>query len=351
MTFIDTKNQKMSNIYKELQTRILVLDGAMGTMLQQYNFSEEDFRGERFKDYPSSLKGNNDLLSLTQPKAIKEIHEKYFEAGADIVETNTFSGTTIAMADYNMENLVYELNFQSAKIAKEVAIEFTRKNPKKPRFVAGAIGPTNKTASLSPDVNEPAYRAVTFDELRLAYKQQVEALLDGGVDLLLVETIFDTLNAKAALFAIDEVKEERNSTIPIMVSGTITDASGRTLSGQTVEAFLISISHIPLLSVGFNCALGAQQLQPYLQRLARETPFFTSAHPNAGLPNAFGEYDETPQEMQNFIEEYLKNSLINIIGGCCGTTPTHIKAIAEVAEKYKPRVHCSIPAQMEGGIA
>ena len=328
----------MSNIKDELQKRILVLDGAMGTMLQQYNFSEEDFRGERFKDYPSPLKGNNDLLSLTQPKAIAEIHAKYFEAGADIVETNTFSGTTIAMADYNMENLVYELNFESAKIAKEVADKFTKANPDKPRFVAGSIGPTNKTASLSPDVNRPEYRAITFNELRIAYKQQVEALIDGGADLLLVETIFDTLNAKAALFAIEEVKEERHIAIPIMVSGTITDASGRTLSGQTVEAFLTSISHIPLLSVGFNCALGAQQLKPYLQRLSNETNFYTSAHPNAGLPNAFGEYDETPKQMQGYIEDYLKNNLINIIGGCCGTSPAHIKAIADVAKNYKPRL-------------
>jgi len=328
----------MSNIKDELQKRILVLDGAMGTMLQQYNFSEEDFRGERFKDYPSPLKGNNDLLSLTQPKAIAEIHAKYFEAGADIVETNTFSGTTIAMADYNMEDLVYELNFESAKIAKEVADKFTKANPDQPRFVAGSIGPTNKTASLSPDVNRPEYRAITFNELRIAYKQQVEALIDGGADLLLVETIFDTLNAKAALFAIEEVKEERHINIPIMVSGTITDASGRTLSGQTVEAFLTSISHIPLLSVGFNCALGAQQLKPYLQRLSNETDFYTSAHPNAGLPNAFGEYDETPKQMQGYIEDYLKNNLINIIGGCCGTSPAHIKAIAEVAKNYKPRL-------------
>ena len=328
----------MPNIYTEIQKRILVLDGAMGTMLQAYKFTEEDFRGERFKDYPSSLKGNNDLLSITQPKAIAEIHKKYFEAGADIVETNTFSGTTIAMADYNMESLVYELNYESAKIAKEVANEFTKQNPNRPRFVAGSIGPTNKTASLSPDVNRPEYRAITFNELRIAYKQQVEALLDGGVDLLLVETIFDTLNAKAALFAIDEVQVERNIDIPIMVSGTITDASGRTLSGQTVEAFLASISHIPLLSVGFNCALGAKQLQPYLKRLSRETNFYTSAHPNAGLPNAFGEYDETPKQMQAFIESYLKDDLINIIGGCCGTSPAHIKAIAEVAEKYQPRL-------------
>ena len=328
----------MSRIKQVLEKRILVLDGAMGTMLQQYNFTEEDFRGERFKDYPSPLKGNNDLLSLTQPKAIADVHAKYFEAGADIVETNTFSGTTIAMADYDMEDLVYELNFESAKIAKEVADTFTKQNPDKPRFVAGSIGPTNKTASLSPDVNRPEYRAITFNELRIAYKQQVEALIDGGVDILLVETIFDTLNAKAALFAIEEVKEERNIDIPIMVSGTITDASGRTLSGQTVEAFLTSISHIPLLSVGFNCALGAEQLKPYLQRLSNETEFFTSAHPNAGLPNAFGEYDESPKQMQSYIEDYLKDNLINIIGGCCGTSPEHIKAIADVAQKYKPRL-------------
>jgi len=327
----------MSDIKNILQKHILVLDGAMGTMLQQYNFSEEDFRGERFKDYPSSLKGNNDLLSLTQPEAIATIHAKYFEAGADIVETNTFSGTTIAMADYDMEDLVYELNYESAKIAKKVAEEFTKQNPDKPRFVAGSIGPTNKTASLSPDVNRPEYRAITFDELRVAYKQQVEALIDGGVDILLVETIFDTLNAKAALFAIEEVKEDRNIDIPIMVSGTITDASGRTLSGQTVEAFLASVSHIPLLSVGFNCALGAEQLKPYLQRLSNETEFYTSAHPNAGLPNAFGEYEESPKQMQAYIEEYLQDDLINIIGGCCGTSPAHIKAIAAVAKKYAPR--------------
>lgn len=327
----------MTNIKLEIQKRILVLDGAMGTMLQAYKFTEDDYRGDRFKDYPSSLKGNNDLLSLTQPEAIAEVHRKYFEAGADIVETNTFSGTSIAMADYNMENLVYELNYESAKIAKRVADEFTNANPSQPRFVAGSIGPTNKTASLSPDVNKPEYRAITFDELRIAYKEQVEALIDGGVDVLLVETIFDTLNAKAALFAIEEVKEERQIDIPIMVSGTITDASGRTLSGQTVEAFLTSISHIPLLSVGFNCALGAEQLKPYLQRLSNETYFFTSAHPNAGLPNAFGEYDQSPKQMQQLIEDYLQDGLINIIGGCCGTNPDHIKAIAEVAKNYKPR--------------
>ena len=327
----------MSEIFKILQNRILVLDGAMGTMLQRYTFDEADYRGERFKDFPHPLKGNNDLLSLTQPQAIAEVHRKYFEAGADIVETNTFSGTSIGMADYHMEDLVYELNYESAKIAKQVAAEFTKTNPTKPRFVAGSIGPTNRTASLSPDVNRPEFRAITFEELRVAYKEQVEALIDGGVDMLLVETIFDTLNAKAALFAIEEVKEERDIDIPVMVSGTITDASGRTLSGQTVEAFMASVSHVPLLSIGFNCALGAEQLKPYLQRLAQKTEFFTSAHPNAGLPNAFGAYDQTPKEMQALIRDYLDHELVNIIGGCCGTTPEHIKAIAEVAKEYKPR--------------
>ncbi|TGD57398.1 homocysteine S-methyltransferase family protein [Flavobacterium humi] len=323
----------MSKITEAIQERILVLDGAMGTMLQRYNFSEEDFRGARFKDFPHPLKGNNDLLSITQPEAVKEVHRQYFKAGADIVETNTFSGTTIGMADYHLEDFVYELNFESAKIAREVANEFTDR----PRYVAGSIGPTNRTASMSPDVNDPGYRAVTFDDLRIAYKQQAEALLDGGCDLLLVETIFDTLNAKAALFAIEEVKEERNLDIPVMVSGTITDASGRTLSGQTVEAFLISVSHIPLLSVGFNCALGADLLKPYLKVLSQNTSFNISAHPNAGLPNAFGEYDETPKQTQALIKEYLEDNLVNIIGGCCGTTPEHIRMIAEIAKEYKPR--------------
>ncbi|MPS74333.1 MAG: 5-methyltetrahydrofolate--homocysteine methyltransferase [Chryseobacterium sp.] len=324
-------------LYKALNDRILILDGAMGTMIQRYNFTEEDYRGERFKDWESPLKGNNDLLSLTQPKAIEEIHRKYLLAGADIIETNTFSGTTIAMADYHMEDLVYELNYESAKIAKKVCDEFTSQNPDKPRFVAGSIGPTNRTASLSPDVNDPGYRAITFDELRIAYKQQAEALLDGGSDILLVETIFDTLNAKAALFAIDEIREERNITIPIMVSGTITDASGRTLSGQTADAFLISVSHMDLISVGFNCALGAKQLTPYLEILANHTDFGISAYPNAGLPNAFGQYDETAEQMAEQIKEYVDKGLINIIGGCCGTTPDHIKAIADLAQTYHPR--------------
>jgi len=328
----------MSTIQEEIKKRILVLDGAMGTMIQQYKFTEGDYRGEQFKNFHVSVKGNNDMLSLTQPEAIKEIHRKYLEAGADIIETNTFSGTTIAMADYEMEDYVYELNFQSAKIAKEVAQEFTLKNPLKPRFVAGSIGPTNKTASMSPDVNDPGYRAVTFNDLKTAYKQQAEALLDGGADLLLVETVFDTLNAKAALFGIEEIKAARNIDIPIMVSGTITDASGRTLSGQTAEAFLISVSHIPMLSIGFNCALGANQLTPHLEVLAQKSKIPISAHPNAGLPNAFGEYDETPEQMAQQIETYLTKNIINIIGGCCGTTPAHIKAIADLVKDYNPRV-------------
>ena len=333
----DITNSQRSTLNSQLEKRILVLDGAMGTMLQRYKFEEEDYRGERFKNWEYPLKGNNDLLSLTQPQAIEEVHRKYLEAGADIIETNTFSGTTIAMADYHMEDLVYELNFESAKIARKVCDEFTQKNPEKPRFVAGSIGPTNKTASLSPDVNDPGFRAITFDELRIAYKQQAEALLDGGSDILLVETIFDTLNAKAALFAIDEIQEERNIQIPIMVSGTITDASGRTLSGQTAEAFLISISHLNLLSVGFNCALGAEQLTPYLETLSNNSNFYISAYPNAGLPNAFGQYDESPEFMAEQIKTYVEKGLINIIGGCCGTTPPHIKAIADLVKDYEPR--------------
>ncbi|MFT5863443.1 MAG: 5-methyltetrahydrofolate--homocysteine methyltransferase [Flavobacteriales bacterium] len=326
-----------SQLKRALRQRILVLDGAMGTMLQAYKFTEEDFRGVRFANFHIPLKGNNDLLSITQPDAIAEVHRKYFAAGADIVETNTFSSTTIAMADYALEDVVYELNYASAKIAKVVAQSFTEKEPHKPRFVAGSIGPTNKTASMSPDVNDPGFRAVSFDELRIAYKQQTEALLDGGVDILLVETVFDTLNAKAALFAIEEVKEERNSDVPVMVSGTITDASGRTLSGQTAEAFLISISHIPLLSVGFNCALGASQLQPHLEAIASRTALGISAHPNAGLPNAFGDYDETPEQMAAQIKKYIDKNLVNIIGGCCGTQPEHIKAIAALVENVTPR--------------
>ncbi|MGB1017678.1 MAG: homocysteine S-methyltransferase family protein [Chitinophagales bacterium] len=327
----------MTAIEKALNERILILDGAMGTMIQRHTLEEEDFRGEHFKDHKSPLKGNNDLLSLTRPDIIKDIHRQYFKAGADIAETNTFSATTIAMEDYNLEDAVYDLNFQSAKIAREVADEFLATEPNKPRFVAGSMGPTNKTASLSPDVNNPGFRAVTFNDLKTAYKQQAKALMEGGADLLLVETVFDTLNAKAALFAIQEAFEEIGNKIPVMISGTITDASGRTLSGQTTEAFLISVSHVPLLSVGLNCALGAKQLRPYLQVLAQKSNFHVSAHPNAGLPNEFGEYDETPEMMAAQIEDFLKENLINIIGGCCGTTPDHIKAIAEMASKYEPR--------------
>ncbi|WP_104811565.1 homocysteine S-methyltransferase family protein [Aureitalea marina] len=326
------------DLYQAVKERILVLDGAMGTMLQQYKFSEEDFRGDRFKDHPVSVKGNNDLLCITQPEAVASVHRAYFEAGADMVETNTFSGTTIAMADYQMEDLVYEINFEAARIARQVADELTADQPDKPRFVAGAMGPTNKTASMSPDVNDPGFRAVSFDELRKAYKLQAEALVDGGVDCLLVETVFDTLNAKAALFAIDQIRDELKLNIPVMVSGTITDASGRTLSGQTAEAFLISIDHTQLLSVGFNCALGASQLRPYLEVVANRSGTAISAYPNAGLPNAFGEYDQSPEEMAEQIRVYLEKGLINIIGGCCGTSPEHIKSIAEVAQDYSPRI-------------
>ena len=328
----------MDTIENLLKGRILILDGAMGTMLQRYDFQEADFRGTRFKDWPQPLQGNNDLLSLTQPEAIAEIHRKYLLAGADIIETNTFSATSVAMADYGMEDMVYEMNLESARIAVKVAEEITMTTPDKPRFVAGSIGPTNKTMSLSPDVNNPGFRAITFDALRKAYREQVEGLLDGGVHLLLVETVFDTLNAKAALMAIGDAQKERKKIVPVMVSGTITDASGRTLSGQTAEAFLISISHFPLLSVGFNCALGASQLTPYLQILADRCEVGVSAHPNAGLPNAFGQYDQGPEEMAGQIREYLDRGIVNIVGGCCGTTPDHISAIANLVEEFTPRV-------------
>lgn len=332
------KRDMASSIKDILKERVLVLDGAMGTMIQRHTLEEEDFRGDRFVDHHKPLKGNNDLLSITRPDIIKDIHRQYFEAGADIVETNTFSGTTIAQADYDLQEAVYDINYESAKIAKEVAMEFNEKEPKKPRFVAGSIGPTNRTASISPDVNDPGYRAVTFDDLVQAYKEQGLALIDGGVDLLLVETVFDTLNAKAALFAIEEAFDDKSVRLPIMVSGTITDASGRTLSGQTTEAFLISVSHMPIMSIGLNCALGAEQLRPYLQTLAAKAPFHTSAHPNAGLPNEFGEYDQSPEEMATQIESFLNDGFLNIVGGCCGTTPEHIKKIAEAAAKVKPRI-------------
>jgi 5-methyltetrahydrofolate--homocysteine methyltransferase len=321
-----------------LAERVLVLDGAMGTMIQRNKPQEEDFRGERFKDWKSPLKGNNDLLNLTQSEMIKQIHREYLEAGADIIETNTFNGTRISMSDYQMEELVYEINFEGARIAKEVAVEFTKQNPDKPRFVAGSIGPTNKTASMSPDVNNPSYRAVDFDEFKDNYYEQAKALLDGGADILLVETIFDTLNAKACLFAINDLMQERGEKIAIMVSGTITDASGRMLAGQTLDAFINSMSHIELLSIGLNCALGAQEMRPHIEELAEKSHFNISAHPNAGLPNQFGEYDETPEKMGEHIHDFLDNKFVNIIGGCCGTTPEHIKEFARIAEKSEIRI-------------
>jgi 5-methyltetrahydrofolate--homocysteine methyltransferase len=310
----------------------------MGTMIQRHTLTEEDFRGEILKDHKHPLKGNNDLLSITRPDIIKDIHRQYFEAGSDIIETNTFGSTTVAQADYHLEHLVYEINYQSAKIAREVADEFTKKEPHKPRFVAGSMGPTTKLASMSPDVNNPGYRAITFDQLVTAFKEQVRGLIDGGSDILLLETVTDTLNVKAGLFAIQELFEETGKELPVMVSGTITDASGRILSGQTAEAFLISVSHVPLLSIGLNCAMGASALRPYLQVLNEKSQFFVSAYPNAGLPNEFGQYDQTPTEMAGEMEEYLKEGLVNIVGGCCGSTPDHIRKIAEMAARYKPRV-------------
>lgn len=333
-------NQILNQILKE---RILVLDGAMGSLIQRYRLTEEDFRGDRFKNHHKSLKGNNDLLVLTQPDIISQIHREYLSAGADIIETNTFNSTSISQGDYDTKELVKEINIVAAKLARKVCDEFTQKNPSKPRFVAGSIGPTNRTTSLSPDVSNPAYRAVTFDDLVLAYTEQVEGLIEGGADILLVETIFDTLNAKAALFAIDEVFEKTGNRIPVMVSGTITDASGRTLSGQTLSAFLCSVSHFPLLSVGLNCALGAKQLTPYIEELASSTGFLVSAHPNAGLPNQLGEYDQSAEEMASIVEEMLKQGWLNIVGGCCGTTPLHIEKIANLVGKYKPREVPELP--------
>jgi 5-methyltetrahydrofolate--homocysteine methyltransferase len=333
-----TNDQRLLPTLSQIvQNRVLVLDGAMGTMIQRYKLTEDDYRGERFRSHPRDLKGNNDLLSLTQPNIIREIHNAYLEAGADIIETNTFNGTAISQADYGMESLAYELNLASARIARECADAFTRRDQSKPRFVAGALGPTNKTASLSPDVNDPGYRAITFDQLYAAYYNQAEGLLDGGVDALLVETIFDTLNAKAALFAIQDLLEKRGIKLPVMVSGTITDLSGRTLSGQTVEAFLNSVSHVDLFSIGFNCALGAKELRPFVEEISQKAPFYTSVYPNAGLPNQFGGYDDGPAEMATQIQDFLDNRFINIVGGCCGTTPDHIRAFAEIAEKASVR--------------
>ena len=325
------------SIQDEISRRILVLDGGLGTMVQGYDLSEEDYRGDRFAKWEIPLKGYNDLLVLTRPQVIAEIHEAYLKAGADIITTDTFNANRISSVDYKLEDYVYEMNRAAASLARGVADRYTMLNPGKPRFVAGSIGPTNRTASISPDVNNPGYRAVTFDDLRISYAEQVRGLLDGGADLLLIETIFDTLNAKAAIFAIEEVFNEWHLQIPIMISGTVTDASGRMLSGQTIEAFYASVAHAKPFSVGLNCGLGAELMQPYIARLAARAECAVSAHPNAGLPNGFGGYDETPEKMAEAIRGYLEEGLLNIVGGCCGTTPVHIAAIARVAKEYSPR--------------
>src|SRR5450432_2338648 len=358
----------MSNIESALASRILIIDGAMGTMIQRYKLEEADYRGERFKDWPSDLKGNNDLLSLTRPDIIKEIHKQYLEAGADIIETNTFSSTAIAQADYNMQSLAYELNVASARVARQAIEEHSKLKAERvtpnantvnekppianrqpltanlqpstvnPKFVAGAIGPMNKTLSLSPDVNNPGFRSVSFDEVSDAYYEQVAGLVEGGVDLLLIETIFDTLNAKAAIFAIKKYfRDTKKESLPIMISGTITDASGRTLSGQTLEAFYTSVAHARPLSVGLNCALGAAEMRPHIAELSKIASCYTSAYPNAGLPNSMGLYEEEPEETAHFLEEWAKEGYVNIVGGCCGTTPDHIRHIAEQVKKFAPR--------------
>lgn len=327
----------MKTLEQAAQERILILDGAMGTMIQRLGLTEEDFHPPGMEEHEVLLQGNNELLSLSRPEAIRKIHEEYLEAGADIVETNTFSATSIAQAEHKCERLVREMNVRSAELAREACAKYTAMDPSKPRFVAGAIGPMNKTASLSPDVNDPGYRAVTFDQLVAAYKEQVEALLDGGVDILLVETIFDTLNAKAAFYAIDEVFEARGTRLPIMCSVTITDASGRTLSGQTIDAFLISMAHVQLFSMGLNCALGAAQMRPYLEAIAEQANCRVSVYPNAGLPDQMGEYRESPEVTAKLVGEFMAEGWLNIIGGCCGTTPPHIAALAAEAKKHKPR--------------
>ncbi len=332
----------MKTIHDLLNERILIIDGAMGTMIQRYKLSEADYRGERFKDWPTDLKGNNDLLCLTQPQIIKEIHKQYLEAGADILETNTFNAQKVSLTDYHMQEFAYEINFAAAKIAKEAIIEYQQSNPKSEiqnlKFIAGAMGPMNKTLSLSPDVNNPGYRALTFDEAVDAYYEQVKGLVEGSVNLLLIETIFDTLNAKAAIFAIKKYFHNTNQKeLPLMISGTITDASGRTLSGQTLEAFYTSVIHAKPLSIGLNCALGAKEMRPHIEELSQISSTYISAYPNAGLPNAMGEYDEQPEDTAHYIEEWAKEGFVNIVGGCCGTTPDHIRHIAEHVKKLKPR--------------
>lgn len=329
----------MQTIQEQLNNRILIIDGAMGTMIQLHKLTEEDYRGKRFGYWPSDVKGNNDLLCLTQPEIIKNIHKEYLAAGADIIETNTFNSQKISLADYHMEDLAYEINVEAAKLAKQAVEEYNSEfKNQNPKYVAGAIGPMNKTLSLSPDVNNPGYRAVTFDEVMNAYYEQVKGLVDGGVDLLLIETIFDTLNAKAAIFAIKKYfRDTGKPTLPVMISGTITDASGRTLSGQTLEAFYTSVMHAKPLSVGLNCALGAKEMRPHIEELSQISSCYTSAYPNAGLPNAMGEYDEQPEETAHFIEEWAKEGFVNIVGGCCGTTPDHIRHMAEQVKDLKPR--------------
>jgi 5-methyltetrahydrofolate--homocysteine methyltransferase len=322
---------------KIARNKVLILDGAMGTMIQRHNLQESDFRNEALAHHPHDLKGNNDLLSITRPDVITDIHLEYLNAGADIIETNTFSGTTIAQADYGLEEWVYEINYAGAQCAKRAIQKYQKDNPGEYKFIAGAIGPTNKTASMSPDVNDPGFRAITFDQLKDAYSLQVKGLIEGGADILLVETIFDTLNAKAALIAINDYCEANKVEVPVMISGTITDASGRTLSGQTPLAFLTSLKHFKPFTIGFNCALGASQLTPYLKVLAQNANCGISAYPNAGLPNEMGAYDESPSEMAAQIENYLKDGLVNVLGGCCGTTPEHITAISEISKKYSPR--------------
>ena len=329
----------MSDIRKELEQRILVIDGAMGTMIQRHKLTEADYRGERFKDWPSDLKGNNDLLCLTQPQIIQGIHQQYLEAGADIIETNTFNAQRISMADYHMEDLAFEINVAAARVAREAVKAFKAEHPQAGnKFVAGAMGPMNKTLSLSPDVNNPGFRAMSFDEAMEAYYEQVKGLVEGGVDLLLIETIFDTLNAKAAIFAIKKYfKDTGKQELPISISGTITDASGRTLSGQTLEAFYISVMHAKPLSVGLNCALGAHEMRPHIEELSQLANCYVSAYPNAGLPNAMGEYDERPEDTGHYLEEWAQEGWVNIVGGCCGTTPDHIRHIAEHVRGLKPR--------------
>ena len=326
--------------------RILILDGAMGTMIQQYNLTEEDFRNERFAHIPGQLKGNNDLLCLTRPDVIQDIHRKYLEAGADIIETNTFSSTTVSMADYHVEEYVREMNLAAVKLARELADEYTARTPDKPRFVAGSVGPTNKTCSMSPDVNNPAFRALSYDELAAAYQQQMEALLEGGVDALLIETIFDTLNAKAAIYAAQQAMETVGVKVPIMLSVTVSDIGGRTLSGQTLDAFLASVQHADIFSVGLNCSFGARQLKPFLAQLAARAPYYISAYPNAGLPNSLGKYDQTPADMAQEVAEYIKEGLINIIGGCCGTTDAYIAEYTALTAGAKPHVPAPAPAHL-----